>query len=125
MEKSEALSVADAEKEELELTHDEQGAQESYASFVVETNSCMKACEDGVMEKSEALSVADADKEETETALLANGEELTKLKDLNIALHADCDFLLENFEIRQTARKEEMDAIVEAKAILSGADFGL
>merc|ERR1719379_2498227 len=105
MEKSEALSVADAEKEELELTHDEQGAQESYASFVVETNSCMAACEDGVMEKSEALSVADADKEETETALLANVKELTA------GLHADCDFLMENFEVRQTARKKEMDAI--------------
>merc|ERR1719240_1983877 len=60
-----AMVIEDAEKEELELTHDEQGAQESYASFVVETNSCMAACENGVMEKSEALSVADADKEET------------------------------------------------------------
>merc|ERR1719335_1631394 len=119
-----AMIIQAAEEEEQELVHDEQKAQEGYASFVSETGSCVATCETGIAEKSEALSVADADKEETESALLANGEELTKLKDLNIALHADCDFLMENFDIRQTARKEEMDAIVEAKAILSGADFG-
>merc|ERR1719172_547790 len=73
----------------------------------------------------DAKRVAESDKAETEASLLAVEQELTSLKDLNIGLHADCDFLLKNFEIRQTARKEEMDAIVEAKAILSGADFGL
>merc|ERR1719387_777735 len=116
-----AMIIEDAEKEEVELLHDEQKAQEAYASFVVETNSCIAACEDGITQKSEALSVADADLSETNAALLANEQELTKLKDLNIALHGDCDFIMENFEIRQTARKQEMDAIVEAKAILSGA----
>merc|ERR1719213_1076318 len=116
--------VEDAELEETELVHDEQKAQEAYASFVQETNSCMDACQKSITEKEEALSAAEADKSETEAALLAVNEELAKLADLNVGLHHDCDFLLENFEIRQTARKEEMDAIVEAKAILSGADFG-
>merc|ERR1719488_252017 len=99
-----AMIIEDAEKEELELVHDEQKAQEAYASFVVETNSCIAACEDGITQKSEALSVADADLSETNAALLANEQELTKLNDLNIALHGDCDFIMENFEIRQTAR---------------------
>jgi len=39
-------------------------------------------------------------------------------------IHTDCDFTIKYFDIRQKARKEEMDAIVDAKAILSGADFG-
>merc|ERR1719316_2538505 len=43
-----AMIIEDAEKEELELTHDEQKAQEAYASFVVETNSCIATCETGI-----------------------------------------------------------------------------
>jgi len=30
---------------------------------------------------------------------------------------------MKNFEIRQTARDEEVEALRQAKAILSGADF--
>merc|ERR1719160_1724612 len=120
-----SMIIEDAQKEETELVVDEQNSQEAYASFVSETNNCLAACEKGVMEKTEAKSTAESSKSETEASLLAVNQDLTNLKDLNVGLHADCDFLLENFEIRQTARKEEMDAIVEAKAILSGADFGL
>merc|ERR1719421_1390856 len=116
-----AMIIEDAEKEETELVADEQKAQEAYASFVTETNSCIAANEEGIAQKSEMLATAEADLSETNAALIANGEELAKLKDYNIALHGDCDFIMENFEIRQTARKQEMDAIVEVKAILSGA----
>jgi predicted RNase H-like nuclease (RuvC/YqgF family) len=120
-----AMIIEEAKKEEAELVLSEQDAQEGYASFVSETNSCLAACDKSIAEKSEAQSIAESDKAETEAAILAVTQELTSLKDLNIGLHADCDFLLENFEIRQKARKDEMNAIEEAKAILSGADFGL
>jgi hypothetical protein len=33
----------------------------------------------------------------------------------------DCDFLLKNFEVRQTAQAEEVEALQQAKGILSGA----
>jgi len=36
-------------------------------------------------------------------------------------LHKSCDFVLKNFEARQTARAAEVDSLNEAKAILSGA----
>jgi len=36
---------------------------------------------------------------------------------------SDCDFVVKNFEIRQTARDEEVEALRQAKAILSGAKF--
>jgi len=36
-------------------------------------------------------------------------------------LHAQCDFVLKNFSIRQKARMQEVDAIQQAKSILSGA----
>merc|ERR1719152_865862 len=39
-------------------------------------------------------------------------------------LHADCDFLLQNYDLRKGARADEIDALGKAKAVLSGADFG-
>jgi len=115
------MIIEDAGREEAELVMSEQKAQEAYAGFVVETKNCIDACDTSIAEKEEALAADEADKAESEAAIMAVTQELTSLKDLNLGLHADCDFLMENFEIRQTARKEEMDAIDEAKAILSGA----
>merc|ERR1719436_1007002 len=49
--------------------------------------------------------------------------ELEDLSNYNAELHAECDFTLKNFEVRQTARDEEVEALRQAKAILSGAKF--
>ena len=40
---------------------------------------------------------------------------------LNEDLHQKRDFTMKNFEIRQTARNEEFEALKQAKSILSGA----
>merc|ERR1719235_2523243 len=36
-------------------------------------------------------------------------------------LHKDCDFILENYDVRKEARKEEVESLKSAKAVLSGA----
>ena len=38
-------------------------------------------------------------------------------------LHKSCDFTIKNFDIRQSARDQEVEALRQAKAILSGAKF--
>jgi len=38
-------------------------------------------------------------------------------------LHVQCDFLLQNFDLRKEARTNEVESLKNAKAILSGADF--
>merc|ERR1712032_1451834 len=54
--------------------------------------------------------------EDKEAVLL----ELEQLSNYNAELHQSCDFVMKNFEIRQTARDEEIEALKQAKAILSG-----
>merc|ERR1719242_1819955 len=39
------------------------------------------------------------------------------------SLHKDCDWLLQNFDVRKEARAAEVDSLKKAKAVLSGADF--
>ena len=40
-------------------------------------------------------------------------------------LHGECDWLLQYYDLRKTARTEETENLFSAKAILSGADFSL
>jgi len=49
---------------------------------------------------------------------------LTSLDGQLTGLHAECDFVIKYFKMRLQASQEEIDSIEEAKAILSGADFG-
>ena len=53
-----------------------------------------------------------------ETAL---GAVFYRLAEYKASLHKQCDFVLKNFETRQTARSEEIEALAQAKQILSGA----
>merc|ERR1719238_1173808 len=68
--------------------------------------------------------VEDSKKLETEAVAGDHESAVTELENLaNVKqdLHSECDFVLDNFEIRQKARLQEMEAIAEAKQILNGA----
>merc|ERR1719439_44445 len=112
------MVIEDAGRVEAELVVDEQHAQEAYAAYAQDTTDSIEASRAAIAEKAQALAATEASLSETEEALLANAAELAKLGDLLNGLHLDCDYIIKYFSIRQTARKEEMDAIVEAKAIL-------
>lgn len=115
--------ISDAESVEIELKMGEQKSQEEYASFVAATTASIEADRQALSENGEQSAGAEGSKSETQEAQLANDGELTKLGELLTATHLDCDFVLKYFDVRQGARAEEMDAIEEAKSILSGADF--
>merc|ERR1712151_1294190 len=41
------------------------------------------------------------------------------------SLHVECDWLIQNFDVRKEARAGEIESLAQAKAILSGAGFSL
>merc|ERR1719326_2827650 len=55
----------------------------------------------------------------------AEEAELMATKQYISELHADCDWLIENYLKRKDARTAEVDALKKAKAVLSGADYSL
>lgn len=115
--------ISDAEVEEQELTQGEQKSQQLYAEFVDTSTKTVDANRASQSEKNRLIAETKSEKAETEEAQLTNDGELEKLEELLKGHHVNCDFLLKFFDVRQTARKEEMEAIQDAKAILSGADF--
>merc|ERR1719387_2327664 len=116
-----SMVIEEAEAGEAALVVDEKHAQESYATLVSDAKASIEANRAAVAEKSTTLAETEGLLSETEEALLANGEKLAKLDELLHAIHMDCDWILKYFDVRQTARQEDIDAILEAKAILAGA----
>mmetsp|Transcript_78753 Transcript_78753/g.172691 ORF Transcript_78753/g.172691 Transcript_78753/m.172691 type:complete len:697 (-) Transcript_78753:122-2212(-) len=115
--------ISDAKAMEAEAIRSEEDAQKAYEDFVKETNASIEAKSKDIVEKSEVKARAEGDLVETKEAKEAVILELEQLSNYNAQLHQSCDFVLKNFELRQTARDEEVEALRQAKAILSGAKF--
>merc|ERR1719262_1816290 len=115
--------IQDAKAMEAEAIRSEEDAQKAYEDFVKETNASVEAATKDMINKSEEKAKAEADKVEAEKEKEATMLELEQLSNYNAELHQSCDFVMKNFEIRQTARDEEVEALKQAKAILSGAKF--
>jgi hypothetical protein len=117
------MVIKDAEATEAAAAADEQSAQEAYSQLVQDTKASIEADRNTVSLKQEETAKAETAKAETEESQSANAASLGELGSMEGGYHQDCDWLLKYFDTRQTARQEEMDAIGEAKAILSGSNF--
>merc|ERR1719263_1069098 len=115
--------INDAKAMEAETIRSEEDAQKAYEDFVKETNASIEEKSKDIVNKSEIKAQAEADKTEAEEAKENVMIELEQLSNEDADLHKACDFVVKNFEIRQTARDEEIEALKQAKAILSGAKF--
>jgi len=115
--------ISDAKAMETETLRAEEDAQKAYEDFVKNTNASIEAKNKDIINKAQLKAKSEGDhvqaKETKEGVLL----ELEQLSNYNAQLHSSCDFVIKNFDLRQTAREEEVEALRQAKAILSGAKF--
>jgi hypothetical protein len=119
------MLVADLDKEMQEMDVEEKDAQKEYEQFTKD------AAEKRVMD-SKSITEKEGAKADAEALLeKETGERTDKMKEslatVNFIgnLHKDCDWLLQNFDVRKEARAGEVDSLKKAKAVLSGADFSL
>merc|ERR1719399_2835121 len=119
------MIIKESKDVEGDALHAENEAQKDYEDLIKDSNDSVSAMSAGVASKTEEMAKAEKDKIAAEADLKATIEDLLLLGEHNVALHQDCDFLIKNFEVRQSARAEEIDSLFNAKAIFSGANFGL
>merc|ERR1719238_1523256 len=115
--------ISDAKAMEAETIRSEEDAQKAYEDFVKDTNASIEAKSKDIVNKSDIKAKAESDLVATKDSKEATMLELEQLSNYNAQLHQSCDFVMKNFELRQTARDEEVEALKQAKAILSGAKF--
>jgi chromosome segregation ATPase len=117
------MVIEDAQREEQELQADENKAQQLYGEFVASATTSIEADRATIAEKLKHVAETESALSKTEETQLANEEMLESLKSTLTGLHAECDYVMKYFKLRQQARQEEMDSINEAMAILSGAQL--
>jgi len=115
--------IRDTETLEAEAIKAETDAQKAYEEYVKDTNKSIEEKTRDITNKTEEKATAEADKVAAEEAKETAMNEQQQLMNENADLHKSCDFTLKNFDIRQTARDQEVEALRQAKAILSGAKF--
>jgi len=115
--------INDAKAMEAEAIRGEEDAQKTYETFVKDTNTSIEMKVKDITSKSEMKAKKEGEKVESETERDGVLAELEQLANENADLHKSCDFTLKNFELRQTARDDEIEALKQALAMFSGASF--
>merc|ERR1719183_2251464 len=113
--------IEDSKALESEAVAGETEAQAGYEKFVKDSNELIQKLSDSVAAKTKANAKANEDRAQANSNLDSTNGELESLALTEQDLHGECDWLLRNFDLRQTARLDEIEAIGQAKGILSGA----
>jgi len=119
------LLVKDLDKEMTVAEVEEKDAQGDYEQMM--KDSAAKRADDSksLADREAALADMQAALEKDTEAHGSTTKELGATLQYIASLHAECDWLLQYFEVRKEARTSEIDALGKAKAVLSGADFSL
>jgi len=119
------LLVKDLAKEITEAETDEKDSQADYEQMM--KDSAAKRTTDSKTLAAKGSAKADMEAElQARTEHHADGaKELMATEKYISSLHAECDWLLQYFDVRKEARAGEVDSLKKAKAVLSGADYAL
>jgi len=112
--------MADSRKLEDEAITQEMNSQTEYEDFMKASNAELAQDISTKASMEEALAKAKKDLVATKEDIMDTLKVLEGLNAYKGDLNKSCDFVMKNFEARQTARQAEMEALAEAKAILSG-----
>jgi len=119
------MMIADVNKEIQEMEFNEKDGQEEYEIMVNEAAEKRAADTKSVEEKTAVKAGLEDEIVKNGDAKAGNEAELMATKQYIAELHADCDWLIENYSMRKEARANEIDALKKAKAVLSGADYSM
>jgi chromosome segregation ATPase len=117
------MLVADLDKEMTEAETGEKNAQKEYETFMSDAASKRASDSKDLTDKEGYKAEAETTLETAKEGKAAKVKELMATEKYISSLHAECDWLMANFDIRKTARAGEVEALKNAKAVLSGADF--
>jgi len=115
--------IEEAQQGEAEAIKDEGDSQAAYEEFIKNSNSAIATATQMISTKSGEKAETEATKVQAEGDRMAATADAEQLATYKGELHQSCDFVLKNFEARQSARQAEIDGLAQAKAILSGSDF--
>jgi len=112
--------ISDSKALEGEAIRAEQDSQTAYENFMKDSNASIQRNLESIANMTEEKAKSEQSLNLAQTDLEGTNKQLENLHTLGADLHDSCDYLIKNFSIRQESRAKEIDALGEAKAILSG-----
>jgi len=112
--------ITNAQLMTKEAMRSEQNSLDSFAKFVQTANDAIKVKDDAKVDLISQKAESEKDFTAAKSERKGTSGEIEALEKSEGDLHKQCDFLVKNFEVTQKARDEEVAALREAKAILSG-----
>merc|ERR1719235_1213393 len=103
--------------------HEEETAQKDYERLMSTSQETRAKNVESITTKEAAKAELDMKIEATKEKKASQETTLANVKQLLLDLHAKCDFIIENFDMRKAARETEKEGLDNAKSVLSGANF--
>jgi len=119
------LLIKDLDKEMTQATAEEKDAQADYEQSMKDSAEKRATDSKSLTEKNSAKANMEAELQAHQESKSSTTKELAATVQYIGQLHAECDWLVQYYDIRKEARSSEIDALGKAKAVLSGADFSL
>jgi len=113
--------IHEAKDLEKDSRKGEQEEQTQYEALVEDTNASVKSLQKLIVTKTSEKAQATQEKIEAQGDLKDTEAEIEGLGKYDADLHGECNYILDNFGARQEARQQEIEALQQAKTILSGA----
>jgi predicted nucleic acid-binding Zn-ribbon protein len=119
------LLIGDLTKEMTTAEATEKDAQGDYEQAMKDAAEKRASDTKAVADKEKAKAETEASREANTEEKATTSKTLMATLEYIQSLHAECDWLLQYFEVRKEARAGEVESLKTAKAVLSGADFSL
>merc|ERR1740129_940275 len=119
------LLIKDLGKEMTEAETEEKDSQADYGALMKDSAEKRSQDSKSLTDKSSTKASLEAELVDRKDTKATTGRELGATLKYIHELHLECDWLLKYFDARKEARAGEIDALGNAKAVLSGADFAL
>merc|ERR1719399_2640385 len=110
------LLVKDLDKQIVEMETEEKDSHSDSAEKRAQESKDLTDMEGSKAALEEQIVMSKADHKDKRVMLM-------EVEEFLMELHKECDWLLKNFDLRKEARAGEVEALKQAKAVLSGADF--
>jgi len=117
--------IGDLTKEMTEAEATEKNAQEDYETAMKDSAEKRATDTKTLADKQKAKAELEADLEANTEEKGATTKTLMATLEHIQSLHAECDWLIQYYQVRKEARAGEVESLKTAKSVLSGADFSL
>jgi len=117
--------VNDLDLEVKAMEVEEKDAQSEYETFMTDAQDKRVQLVKAIEKREENRATLGTDIEKSMEEAKSKMFEASTTKKVIAQLHADCDWLVQNYEARKEGRTSEIESLKKAKMVLSGADFSL